>query len=117
MSCDICGSKDKPLEALRDIYQTDDIKSVCPDCLTIANKELAKLNSWTYRVRNVLLKRVLAQRRKSLLGEVSLEDINAIKNMILSEREACAKIAEQYEPAEHCTGVRYASDDIRARGT
>ena len=32
------------------------------------------------------------------------------------EREACAKVAERFEPDEKCSYVEYASAAIRARG-
>lgn len=67
MACDVCGVKVDSLEPLRDCYQTDDIKSVCPECRRIADKELGKLNTWLYRVRRELLKRVLKQRQQSFL--------------------------------------------------
>ena len=35
---------------------------------------------------------------------------------VLAEREACAKIAERFEPDEKCNYVKYASAAIRARG-
>lgn len=67
MACDVCGAKVEYTEPLRDCYQTDDIKSLCPDCMRVADKELDKLNTWLYRVRCELLKRVLRQRRQSFL--------------------------------------------------
>lgn len=32
-----------------------------------------------------------------------------------AEREACANVARKYEPDERCSGVMYASDEIRMR--
>lgn len=42
--------------------------------------------------------------------------IKRIHDEILAEREACAKIAERFEPDEKCNYVKYASTAIRARG-
>jgi hypothetical protein len=38
------------------------------------------------------------------------------KQMILAEREACAKLAERFEPSEKTSYVTYASQAIRNRG-
>jgi hypothetical protein len=67
MACDICGAKVEYTEALRDTYQTDEIKSLCPDCMQVAEKELRKLETWLHRVKRELLKRVLRQRQESFL--------------------------------------------------
>lgn len=67
MSCDICGAKVESTAPLRDCYQTDDIKSLCPTCMQIADKELTKLNTWVYKVRNALLKNILKQRHESFM--------------------------------------------------
>jgi len=39
------------------------------------------------------------------------------KACVEAEREACAKVAEQFEPDEKTSYVMYASKAIRARGT
>jgi len=38
------------------------------------------------------------------------------KDCVEAEREACAKVAEQFEPDEKTSYVMYASKAIRARG-
>lgn len=68
MACDVCGAKVEYTEPLRDCYQTDNIKALCPECMRVADKELDKLNTWLYRVRQSLLKRVLTQRQYSFFG-------------------------------------------------
>jgi len=40
----------------------------------------------------------------------------AIDEAVLAEREACAKVAERFEPDEKTSYVTYASTAIRARG-
>ena len=39
-----------------------------------------------------------------------------IEEAVLAEREACAKVAEKFEPDEKTSYVTYASTAIRARG-
>jgi len=39
-----------------------------------------------------------------------------IEEAVLAEREACAKVAERFEPDEKTRYVTYASTAIRARG-
>ena len=39
-----------------------------------------------------------------------------IDEAVLAEREACAKVAERFEPGEKTSYVTYASTTIRARG-
>jgi len=39
-----------------------------------------------------------------------------IEEAVLAEREACAKVAERFEPDEKTSYVTYASTAIRARG-
>ena len=41
----------------------------------------------------------------------------AVNAALAAEREACAKIAERFEPDEKCSYVNYASQQIRARST
>lgn len=69
MACDVCGARVENTEPLRDCYQTDDIKAVCPECLRIADKELDRLNTWLYRVRRELLKRALRHRHDSIFSD------------------------------------------------
>jgi len=54
MSCDICGENKLPVTTLREIYQTDEIKQVCPKCETEVNDHLWKLkncdSTWIQRM-------------------------------------------------------------------
>ena len=43
MACDICKNNTKSLVDLREIYQTDAVKQVCPDCEKVLNTELNKI--------------------------------------------------------------------------
>ncbi len=43
MACDICGKVGTSLTPLHGIYQTDDIKDICPDCEKIVNAQLSKI--------------------------------------------------------------------------
>jgi len=64
------------------------------------------------------------ERYKQLMEEVGLPNSQRLliafrqcaREAALAEREACARVAEAYEPDEKLPEVRYASRDIRARG-
>lgn len=56
MACDICGKTGTYLTDLRDIYQTEDIKQMCPECGKIVNKQLGKIQSMTGKMQRSLLK-------------------------------------------------------------
>ena len=47
--------------------------------------------------------------------QMEAENAEQIKKAVKDEREACAKIAEKYEPDEKTSYVHYASQTIRAR--
>ena len=57
MACDACGKTGTSLSDLRSIYQTDEVKVVCPDCEKIINKQLGKLQTATSNIQISLLKR------------------------------------------------------------
>ena len=55
------------------------------------------------------------------VGNASFQDLTArmeafAKLVREDEREACAKVAERFEPSEKTSYVKYASQAIRARG-
>ena len=51
------------------------------------------------------------------LDGIYSESLEAFANLVAAkEREACAKIAERFEPDEKTSYVTYASTAIRARG-
>ena len=61
----------------------------------------------------------------NLVADKATEEANAranaswtlmCKKMVAIEREACAKVAERFEPDEKTSYVTYASTAIRARG-
>lgn len=56
MACDICGKTGTSLTDLLDIYQTDDIKQMCPDCAKVVNKHLGKIQSSAGKIQRSLLK-------------------------------------------------------------
>jgi len=66
MACDICGKTGTSLSDLREIYQTDDIKSICPDCEKVVNKQLNSIQSVTGRLQCVLLKRFMGERKERI---------------------------------------------------
>lgn len=45
MACDICKNNTKSLVDLREIYQTEEVRQVCPDCNKVLDKELSKIQS------------------------------------------------------------------------
>lgn len=59
MACDICGKVGTTLTPLRDIYQTDDIKDICPDCEKIVNAQLNKIQASHGQAQRSLLKRFM----------------------------------------------------------
>lgn len=65
MACDICGKTGNTHINLREIYQTDYIKSVCPDCEQVINKRLNKVRSVTQNILVDLMKRSWAKRRSA----------------------------------------------------
>ena len=66
MACDICGKTGTPLSDLRGIYQTDDIKAICPDCEKVVNKQLDSIQSMTGRLQRALLKRFMGERKERI---------------------------------------------------
>lgn len=50
MACDICGNNTKPLAELREIYQTEAVKQVCPDCNKVLDKELSRIQTATANI-------------------------------------------------------------------
>jgi hypothetical protein len=59
MACDICGKVGTSLTPLHDIYQTDDIKDICPDCEAIVNIQLNKIRDSHTQAQQSLLKRFM----------------------------------------------------------
>lgn len=68
MACDICGKNGTQLVDLLGQYQTDDIKAICPECESIVNKKNSSLLSMVLNIKQVLLKRFLAERKEQFRG-------------------------------------------------
>ena len=66
MACDICGKKGTSLTDLLDQYQTDDVKSICPECEKVVNGKNSRLLTFAFKIKAALLKRFIAERRESL---------------------------------------------------
>ncbi len=63
MACDICGKTGTRLEDLLSIYQTDDIKQICPECGKDVNKQLDKIKKLTSGLTRTFLKRFMKIKR------------------------------------------------------
>ena len=59
MTCDICKKTGTELEPLLEIYQTEDIKSLCPKCSKITNDHLWKVRRMANKMTSSLLKRFM----------------------------------------------------------
>lgn len=62
MACDICGKIGTTLNDLRPIYQTEEIKSICPDCEEAVNGKLSALQKWSSTLIQRLLKLFMRER-------------------------------------------------------
>ena len=60
MACDLCGKTGTHLTDLRDIYKSDSIQAVCPECEKIINKQLRKIQSTVVDIQISLFKRFLS---------------------------------------------------------
>ena len=65
MACDICKNNTKSLVDLREIYQSDEVKQVCPDCEKVLNTELNKIQVAAGKIQRGWFK----NRIKQLLGK------------------------------------------------
>ena len=64
-----------------------------------------------------MLHKVVAENQNFTTWTVSTPHLVAlVHHAIAEEREACAKVAERFEPDEKTNYVTYASTAIRARG-
>jgi len=64
MSCDICGKNGVYLDVLREEYQTEEIKDLCPDCMQIVNDHLWKIKKIQIKMTQSLLKQFLSLLRE-----------------------------------------------------
>ncbi len=63
MACDLCGKVGCELEAIREFYATEDIQHVCPACTKVLNAQVMKLQSWTARLQQALMRRFMTERK------------------------------------------------------
>lgn len=62
MACDICSKTGTALVDLRDIYKTEKIQAICPECEKAVNDHLSKLQGWTSTLLCRLLKKFMQVR-------------------------------------------------------
>ena len=67
MACDICKNNTKSLVDLREIYQSEEVRQVCPDCEKVLNVELSKIQVAAGKIQRGWFK----NRIKQLLGKES----------------------------------------------
>lgn len=67
MSCDICGKTGTYLYDVREVFQTERIKVMCPDCDKVVTKRTNKILEWALNVRVQLTKRFMIEQREQLL--------------------------------------------------
>ena len=60
MACDLCGKTGTYLRDVLNIYKSDSIQAVCPDCEATINKQLRKIREVTTDIQIGLFKRFLA---------------------------------------------------------
>ena len=49
MACDICGKSNKPLKDIKDIYRTETIQQICPDCMQFVNAKLSDIQTLVFK--------------------------------------------------------------------
>lgn len=59
MACDICKKVGTGLVDLRDCYQTNTIKQICPDCERVVNKHLFAVQDMAHKMTTSLLVRFM----------------------------------------------------------
>jgi hypothetical protein len=62
MACDVCKKVGTPLIELRDVYKTESIQAVCPECEAVINKHLSKVQDMTVKMLIDLMKRFIQAR-------------------------------------------------------
>ena len=71
MACDICEARGTTLTELRQIYQTPEIKAICPSCEAIVNKKLTSIQGMTAKMTIGLLCEFMQRRRPRQQGAAS----------------------------------------------
>lgn len=66
MSCDTCGKSTTDLVALRDDYQTREIKSVCRGCEKVINDKLLSIRLVTATINESLIRRFMENLRSKI---------------------------------------------------
>jgi hypothetical protein len=64
MACDICRNNTKSLTDLREIYQTDAVKQVCPDCVKVLDTELSRIQTAAVKIQIGWFKNLIATMTK-----------------------------------------------------
>ena len=59
MACDICGKGGVYLEPLREEYQTEEIKDLCPECLRVVDNHRDKVVKMQRKMTQSLVKRFM----------------------------------------------------------
>lgn len=62
MACDVCKKVGTPLIELRDIYKTESIQAVCPECEAVISRHLSKVQRMTVKMLIDLMKRFIRAR-------------------------------------------------------
>lgn len=63
MACDICGVRGTEMRDLRDVYKTDRVHQVCPECEKALNDQLSKQRSVTHNILVDWMKRFIGKRK------------------------------------------------------
>ncbi len=64
MACDICGNKKDNLEPLTEMYQTESIRQICPDCVKEVNDKLWSIREMQRKMLSHLMKRFMRFKRR-----------------------------------------------------
>lgn len=65
MACDLCNKTGTRPSDLRTIYATDGVQSICPDCETVVNRHLSKMQRVSDNMVQALFKRYLLERKQN----------------------------------------------------
>ena len=60
ITCDICNEHPSAIVDLKQQYQTEDIKQICPSCEKVINKQLGKMHQLAAEMNQSLIKRFMA---------------------------------------------------------
>lgn len=71
MACDTCGKIGTRLTELREIYKTEKVADICPECEEVINRQLRKVQSVMADVQKGLMRRFIDTLRLKLGGRTS----------------------------------------------